>query len=94
MVFSGPRPPETPVIWQPPHEGFLKANFDVFVAADGSGVGLGVVIRDWRGSVLVWRHRRVPHIKAPEIGEALAARCAVQLARENHYCNMIFEGDS
>lgn len=73
-AFSGPRPPDIPVVWQPPQEGYLKANFDVSVSSDGSGVGLGVVVRDWHGSVLAWRHRRVPHINCPEIGEALVAR--------------------
>lgn len=56
-AFSGPRPPDLRVEWQPPPEGILKVNFDVSVRANGAGVGLGVVVRDWRGSVLTWRHR-------------------------------------
>ena len=57
---------------------------------NGNGAGLGIVVRDWRSSIVCWRHKNIPFITCPEIDEALAARCAMELAKERQYSHVIF----
>lgn len=40
-----------------------------------------------------WRWRRIQFIKCQEIGEALAACCAVELAKEQDFQHVAFEGN-
>lgn len=68
-----------------------KVNVDASMSRYGDG--LGVVIRDSEGIVVAWRCRKIPYINCPTIGEALVARCAVDLAKEQHMQHIIFEGD-
>lgn len=91
VLFTGTRPPDEHSEWRPPAPGEYKANFDASI--NSFGAGLGVLIRDSESKIVAWRRRRIPFIKCPEIGEALAARCAVELARDKQLQHVVFEGD-
>ncbi|XP_050207721.1 uncharacterized protein LOC126657129 [Mercurialis annua] len=38
--------------WSPPVKGWLKANIDAAVFSGNGGVGVGIVVRDWKGSLV------------------------------------------
>ena len=39
--------------WKPPNFGLYKINFNGAVFADQVSAGIGVVIRDWEGQIIV-----------------------------------------
>lgn len=81
------------VTWQLPTGTIIKLNFDVSVHNDPPFMGIGVVARDRHGKVLAWRRRKISYIQVPEIGEALAVRQAVLLARDLQLSDICIEGD-
>lgn len=91
--FSRPRPPETSPDWQPPAVGSFKVNFDASVTCSTPSIGLGVVVHNHMGNVIVWSRRRIHYLQDPEIAEGLAALLAVQLADRLKLSRVIIEGD-
>lgn len=64
-------------------QGSYKVNFDASIRQDRRQAGLGVVIRDWQGVVIIaWRRKTIAHIQNPEVAESYAALLAVLLARQ------------
>lgn len=52
-----------------------------------------MVIRDSWGDVVAWSRKRVAHCQNPEVAEALAVRCAIQLPLEQNIHKLVIEGD-
>ncbi|KAH7565686.1 hypothetical protein JRO89_XS08G0000300 [Xanthoceras sorbifolium] len=84
FVHSKQLPSDDLVIvrWIPPIEGFSKLNFDVAIDLQNGRVGLGVVIRDQLGKVLLSSSSVIEGDFDPEAAEALALRFGLTLAAE------------
>ncbi|KAL0004829.1 hypothetical protein SO802_012390 [Lithocarpus litseifolius] len=82
-----------PVRWSPPPAGTYKANFDAAILEELQCVGLGVVFRDHSGQVIAALSQRIGLSRTVELAEALAARRAVEFARELSLFDVILEGD-
>jgi ribonuclease HI len=68
--------------WQPPAEGWYKANTDgAFLAMEGVG-GSGVILRDHHGRFFAGSSRFFSSIPDPEQIELLVCKEALILARE------------
>ncbi|XP_075654783.1 uncharacterized protein LOC142624948 [Castanea sativa] len=80
--------------WCPPEAHTFKANIDAAVFKSENLVGLGIVIRDWRGEAIGAVTMPVSLPQTVVELEAMACRRAVQLAREIGLSQVIFEGDS
>ncbi|CAO2192714.1 unnamed protein product [Urochloa humidicola] len=79
--------------WKPREQGWIKLNVDgAFDSCTGDG-GVGVIIRDREGSVLLSSWRYFQRGKDAEEMEALAAKEGLMLAAEWHACNTILETD-
>lgn len=79
--------------WPPPHSGWVKVNFDAHVGG-GCHRGLGVVIRDDNGKLLLAGVRRVIANWDVEMTEAAAARFGVELAARFGHQLVQPEGDA
>ncbi|CAO2822581.1 unnamed protein product [Amaranthus hypochondriacus] len=79
--------------WKPPSEGWVKINFDAHVGV-ALRRGLGVVVRDHNGKVLLTGTRRVEANWNVHITEAAAATYAIVIARRSGYEHVHLEGDS
>ncbi|KAL0012001.1 hypothetical protein SO802_007109 [Lithocarpus litseifolius] len=62
------------VRWRPPLEDFLKVNFDGAVFAANNIVGLGIIIRNDSGLVMVSLSQQIPLPTSVEMVEVMAAR--------------------
>ncbi|KAL2928741.1 hypothetical protein RDABS01_019525 [Bienertia sinuspersici] len=78
--------------WSVPPHGWVKVNTDAYVPNNGR-VGLGVVIRDERGNVLVAGVRKIEPTEV-EMAEAQAALYGVSLARRMGFNKVILEADA
>jgi reverse transcriptase-like protein len=65
--------------WRPPSNGWVKVNFDAY-EADNAIRGLGVVVRDSYGKLLVAGVRRIKSLWPVDICEAAAALFGIQVA--------------
>ncbi|KAL2937745.1 hypothetical protein RDABS01_021194 [Bienertia sinuspersici] len=59
--------------WSPPLQGVLKVNFDAATNVDPGRVGLGVVVRDDNGAVILAKARTSLQDWSAELAEAKAA---------------------
>ena len=80
--------------WKPPSAGLFKINFDGAVFMDRSLVGLGIVIRDESGLIIVALSQKIPLPSSMELVEALVARRALIFAQEISIFKAKVEGDS
>ncbi|RLN04846.1 hypothetical protein C2845_PM13G07950 [Panicum miliaceum] len=79
--------------WNPPDEGWIKVNVDAaYVEASGEA-GIGVAIRDHRGSVLLSEWKKVFDAGSAEEIEAQACREGLVLAAEWTPDSTILESD-
>ncbi|KAL2938532.1 hypothetical protein RDABS01_021981 [Bienertia sinuspersici] len=78
--------------WSVPPHGWVKVNTDAYVPNNGR-VGLGVVIRDERGKVLVAGVRKIEP-KEVEMAEAQATLYGVSMARKMGFNKVILEADA
>lgn len=93
-VFKCPVPTVTtsPPRWSPPEVGWVKINFDANVIDDVER-GLGVVVCNSDGVLLVTGVRRVWANWDAELSELLAAAFGVELARRLGFSHIVLEGD-
>ena len=80
--------------WQPPSPGQYKVNVDGALFAVENTAGLGVVIKDEHGQVIVSLFERIPLPSTVIEVEALAARRGMELAVETGFRNIVLESDS
>ena len=69
--------PSLPQQWQPPDENKFKVNFDAAIFKSCNQVGLGVIVRDWRGETIGALSTSVPATQTVVDLEALACRRVV-----------------
>ena len=70
------------VIWKPPNTGTLKTNFDEAIFEDLGAAGIGVVVHNSSGKVLVALSEIIPMPSSIVVLETIAARRAVQFLQE------------
>jgi ribonuclease HI len=81
------------VKWRKPEPGFVKANLDVNMKIPGHW-GLGAIIRNEEGLVMVAATWLSPRSEDPLLAEAYALFRTMVLARECGFQRIIFESDS
>lgn len=79
--------------WQPPERGWCKINFDAYIGSDGSR-GLGVVLRNDQGCVVLTSTRKVRANWDVETIEAIAALYALDVAKRMNFSMIHLEGDA
>ena len=89
-------PPErktaTAVKWRPSSENLVKINFDGALFGESDEVGLGVVIRNSEGEVMVALSENIVKPPAAKTVELLAAPRAVLFSIKAGFRNSVFEG--
>ena len=80
--------------WEPPPTSHLKVNFDGAVFRETEEAGLGVVVRDSHGKVLVALAEKIKLRSSSDEVEALVAVCAITLTMDLNLPSFIVEGDS
>ena len=71
-----------------------KTNYDGAVFAESEEAGIGVIIRDVKGLVIVALAEKIPYPSSVEVLEALAARRVARFVVELGLTVSKFEGDS
>ena len=79
--------------WIPPGEGVFRLNTDAAMLGDNV-IGVGAVIRDSHGHVVMVAVRRFAAKWEPPMAEDMAARCGVQWARSMGFTNIELEVDA
>lgn len=79
---------------EPPNIHGSKTTFDEAIFQDSSEAGLGVVIRNHEGDVMVALLEKIPLPSSAVVLEMLAARHAVLFVHEVGLHDSIMEGDS
>ena len=74
--------------------GMYKANYDGAMFAESKEAGIGVIVRDDKGDVIVALAEKIPYPMSVEVLEALAARRAAKFVVELGLSVAEFEGDS
>ena len=80
--------------WKPPGAGLFKINFDGAVFVDRSLAGLGIVICDELGLIIVALSQKIPLPSLVELVEALAVQRALIFTQEISIFKAEMEGDS
>ncbi|KAL5846266.1 hypothetical protein ACOSQ3_009790 [Xanthoceras sorbifolium] len=70
------------VPWSPPPIDSYKLNTDASIQSLLGATGLGVLIRDGRGSVILSGAQRLTSIDPVDLAEALAVKLGLSLAKE------------
>lgn len=97
---SQPRPPEqmphfvSRSIWKPPPWPKFKVNFDGAVFREIQRAGLGVIVRDSEGRVCASMEESLHLPFSIAAVEVLAAKKAIQFAKDLGFHSIILEGDS
>jgi len=76
--------------WKKPPMGVLKLNWDVAIDRARGITGVGLIVRDSHGKVVVASIKQFPFPAEPSVGEALGAWCGVWLCCEWGFQCMIF----
>ena len=94
LPLKPPRTTRTRDIWKPPHASHFKINFDGAIFRNENRSGIGVVIRDHIGSVIVSLVQSISPAYQPREIEALAAARALEFGQEIGIGGVVLEGDS
>ena len=70
----------SPTRWSVPLPGRLKLNVDAAIFANGSGTGIGAIIRDERGITVGAISKRLPNPYSPLVAECIAIREGLSFA--------------
>ena len=84
--------PKPRVQWQPLPQVLVKINFDGATSKDHMP-GIGVVLRDDRGSVLASLSQNIPQVCRPLDIETLAASRALKFAADLGFNKVVLKGD-
>jgi ribonuclease HI len=80
--------------WTALPEGWWKANWDVAIDKISGRIGVGVVVRDDQGQMVIARSLTRMGRLDPTTSEALASYFAARLCKENGGTSLILEGDA
>ncbi|XP_073153625.1 uncharacterized protein [Henckelia pumila] len=84
----------TPLFWQTPPAGTIKINVDAAVVNGSSRVGLGVVVRDDQGVVLIAFTKTLEGYFSVHLAELLTVREGLLLASQQSWNHVIIETDA
>ena len=79
---------------KPPDHDELKTNFDGVMFEDSQETGIGVVVRNSHGEVMMPLAEKIPKPSLVFLLETLASRRAMLFVHELGFCRSNFEGDS
>ncbi|XP_042987456.1 uncharacterized protein LOC122315549 [Carya illinoinensis] len=82
------------VRWSRPKELSVKANWDAAIDKKERKVGIGVVISDEEGEILVAAGEHMRYAIDAVIAESFALRKAMEVCRDFNFNNVLFEGDA
>ncbi|KAL5847389.1 hypothetical protein ACOSQ3_010913 [Xanthoceras sorbifolium] len=80
--------------WQPPGERFYKLNVDTSIKSSYCWVGLGAVVRDYKGLFMAGLSRKLVGSVSIEIAEASAILNGFQLAFDSGFSSLLVESDA
>jgi ribonuclease HI len=80
--------------WEAPPPELFKVNWDVAFSQGDKQMGVGVIIRDWKGEVIAALSQPVMATYDPVSAESMAALRAVEFCSEVGINDFILEGDS
>ncbi|XP_042965942.1 uncharacterized protein LOC122299620 [Carya illinoinensis] len=80
-------------LWSPPPEGFLKLNVDGALFFDQKKAGIGAVLRDGRGEVILAASKMECYIEEPETIELVAILRGLQLCIQSGISKLVVESD-
>ncbi|KAF5481803.1 hypothetical protein F2P56_002425 [Juglans regia] len=80
--------------WQKPDVNEVKANWDAATDMEAKRMGMGIVIRDEEGEVLVFICDVRKHVVDPALAESWALWKALEICNELALSKVIFEGDA
>ena len=89
-----PRQKPNGEIWQPPPLEVYKLNYDAALFSDLGKIGVGAVIRNEKGEVMVAMTACGLAVQASEEAELLACRRALEFAVDAGFYRLIIEGDN
>ncbi|KAL5816148.1 hypothetical protein ACOSQ3_024526 [Xanthoceras sorbifolium] len=92
-VLASSRMPVPMQHWQPPGDSFLKLNSDAATSVKSNKVGLGVVVRNHLGQVLLSAASSLSSCFSPLLHEALALKRGLELARDASLSRLVLESD-
>ncbi|KAH7554597.1 hypothetical protein JRO89_XS12G0242800 [Xanthoceras sorbifolium] len=95
---SGGRPSSAVVLrshsWRPPDDNLYKINCDAAVCSQGNRVGIGVIIGDSNGAVMLSASKTIEAGYSPSLAEAFAIHTGMQLAADSELLPAIVESYS
>ena len=86
--------PRSSHTWNPPPRRSFKLNFDTVVFNDIKASGIGAIIQNDLGEVMVSISARDPQVGDGEEAETLVCRRALELAVDSGFSDLIIEGDN
>ncbi|XP_075657869.1 uncharacterized protein LOC142627867 [Castanea sativa] len=89
-----PAAPKPKVRWKPPDVSLVKINFDGTIFREENRSGIGVVIQNHIGAILVSLAQTVSTALQPAEIEAIAATRALEFGHELGLTEAVLEGDS
>ena len=81
-------------VWQPPPSMVYKLNFGATIFLGMEKSGIGAVIRNERGEVMVGMTTIGPRIETSEEAELLACRRSLEFAMDASFTSIMIEGDN
>jgi ribonuclease HI len=85
---------EQPVRWSPPAAGRYKVNWDIAVHQSIKNIGVGVIVRDYRGEIHATLSKKIKSLHEPVMAEALGALVAAEFCKDLGLPDIDLEGDS
>ncbi|XP_075651034.1 uncharacterized protein LOC142621618 [Castanea sativa] len=82
------------ISWRPPPLTCFKLNFDATIFKDEEASGIGAIIRNDRGEVMVAFSSKGPLVSCSKEAEILACWCVVEFALVCGFMEMVVEGDN
>ena len=79
--------------WSPPPENCYKMNFDAALFDHLGCVGIGVVVRDYKGEAMAALSQKIALPQSVALAEARAAHKAITFAQEMSFFRIQVEGD-
>lgn len=80
--------------WSPPEHDFVKVNVDVAVNSKDDKYGLGMVVRNSEGVVLVAASATKWPFESVERSELEAIQWAIEIIKEHQWKKVVIEGDA
>jgi hypothetical protein len=77
-----------------PPLGVVKLNWDASLDKNSKRMGVGGLIRDIGGNVLIALSSSIPFVQDPEVAEAVVASQTLTFCCEQGFQKIIFDGDS